>query len=544
MDFLILNETVASTWQRFLNGRRESLSRNSLSRELLQRWERVRALGVDPDGPEEVESIATPQQIRERREELDRLLVEGEEILETTAAAFSARHFLLLLADRDGMVITTLGGGEFADHARNVRLIEGAQWAEEIRGTNAIGTALAEKRPVVVSGYAHYERVNHSLICYSCPIRNPDGEVVAVLDATSFQSPLDPLAKYSISGAARAIEESWYQAVRQPSDPPRRPIYTGLPAPKKDPFGRLFGTDPALEKAKERSAKFARSSLPVLLLAETGTGKNLLAEAIHRAIDRSDGPFVSVNCGALTPSLLESELFGYGPGAFTGASPEGRKGRVAAAHQGTLFLDEVGEMSPSLQALLLRVLEDGSFNRVGELETQVVDIRLICATCRDLPAMVESGEFRSDLFYRIRGAPIGLPPLRQREDIVELAEHLLEGLCPPPGRPPGLSRDCQSWLQTHPWPGNIRELKTSLHHALILADGRDTLEIEDFPDASTSTSDRLPRADEPPVSAEESEKRAVLRARDAAQGNISEMARRLGVARTTVYRMLKRHGLR
>lgn len=644
MDFLILNEQEPNSWQRFLAG-----ARHALCNELAARWERVRNLGVNPDGVEKVESIVTAGELRNRRQQLGELLTISTPILESAAPGFSDGDFGLLLADADGVVLRMLGGGEFAPYARQTRLIEGADWSEEVRGTNAIGTALTEARPVVVAGCAHFERTNHDLICYSYPIRSPAGEVVAVLDATSHSRSINPLAKAAIAMTARAIEEAWRHAVltglgRSPQtmsnhlaslaepaffitpggaikghnriaddlvegspptiqqtlslswsslrgaidagqdkltlapsergDGPQRvelePIFDGpdligmvvvviegpaqrvesTSAPSRPPaFAKIVGHDPTLLDSLEVAGRFARSSLPVLILAETGTGKELMAHAIHHASQRRDGPFVTVNCGALTPSLLESELFGYGPGAFTGASPEGRMGRLAAADQGTLFLDEVGEMSPELQTLLLRVLEGGTYTRVGELETRHSDIRLICATCRDLPAMVDGGTFRKDLFYRIRGACLTLPPLRDRRDITDLATHLLTQLCEDlEVPPPGFADSAIEWLTTYTWPGNVRELKNALHHALVLAGESGPLAREHFPhplleeaQASAAPTDK---ADSPGHSIDDAERRALVKAYEATEGNISAIARRLDVARSTVYRMLKRHNLR
>ena len=177
----------------------------------------------------------------------------------------------------------------------------------------------------------------------------------------------------------------------------------------RSPF-RTSGDDPT-SRPKLAAERFARTRLPILLLAETGTGKDLLARAIHGASPRRDRPFVAINCGALSPHLLESELFGYAPGAFTDARREGHEGKIGAARGGTLFLDEVAEMPGPLQALLLRVLEDGTYFRVGESVPRQADVRLICATCRDLPGMVEDGAFRRDLFFRIAGATLTLPPV-------------------------------------------------------------------------------------------------------------------------------------
>jgi len=305
-------------------------------------------------------------------------------------------------------------------------------------------------------------------------------------------------------------------------------------------FAAIAGSDPAIVNARERAAKFAQSELPVLLLAETGTGKELFARAVHAASARAKGPFVAVNCGALTGSLLESELFGYAPGAFTGARATGAHGKLAAAHGGTLFLDEVAEMPPALQAMLLRFLEDGAYFRLGDSVERRSDVRIIAATCRDLPAMVDEQRFRNDLYYRIRGATIRLPPLRERRDRSELARALLARLAERHGRKPAptLARSALSLIEANEWRGNVRELRTALEHALVLAGDAPELEAEHFPDDG-----RTPAIEREPLR-KLSERDALLRALDESAGNLSEAARLLGVARTTLYRMMQRHGVR
>ncbi|MFY0578096.1 sigma 54-interacting transcriptional regulator [Cystobacter fuscus] len=235
---------------------------------------------------------------------------------------------------------------------------------------------------------------------------------------------LHPVPHFDARGRPLAL------AVFVERDVPRsRPV-----DPLPDSFNVLLGSDPALRDAKQRAARVAGSSLPVLLLAETGTGKELLARAIHEASGNASGPFLALNCGALPAGLLEAELFGYAPGAFTGALAAGSKGKLGVVDGGTLFLDEIGEMPESLQALLLRVLDDGHYFRLGETKPRESRFRLISATCRDLPAMVEAGKFRRDLYYRIRGAVLSLPPLRRRTDKTELARALVEKLAREQGR--------------------------------------------------------------------------------------------------------------
>jgi transcriptional regulator with PAS, ATPase and Fis domain len=243
---------------------------------------------------------------------------------------------------------------------------------------------------------------------------------------------LDPIAGapgHTLAVVVHLEPEHTGRQVQRRSSAPPPPSIAAHPA-----FAPILARDENVAQAKEQAARFAATPLPILLLAETGTGKELFAHAIHEASTRASGPFVPVNCGSLAPSLLEAELFGYAPGAFTGAARGGAEGRLGAAHGGTLFLDEAAEMPDALQAALLRVLDDGVYHRVGEARARRTDFRLICATCRDLAALVQSGAFRRDLFYRIQGACVTIPPLRERTDRVWLAEALLAQLAPPPLR--------------------------------------------------------------------------------------------------------------
>jgi transcriptional regulator with PAS, ATPase and Fis domain len=305
------------------------------------------------------------------------------------------------------------------------------------------------------------------------------------------------------------------------------------------------GHDAALVTAKTSAAKFARTDLPVLLLAETGTGKELFARAIHAGSARAKGPFVAINCGAIPETLVASELFGHGAGAFTGARAQGQSGRVAAAAGGTLFLDEIAELPLSAQAALLRFLEDGTFRRVGETEERRVDVRLVCATCRDLGAMVESGSFRRDLFFRIKGARLTLPALRDRSDVRELVAELLVRVAPK-GRRFVLSPEAADTLVRHEWPGNVRELKTALQYATALAEDGE-IRVEHLPeDVMTEAVPRSANgheAQEATPSRRLAEREALRMALDRARGNMSEAARQLGVARSTLYRMIVRHGV-
>ena len=244
---------------------------------------------------------------------------------------------------------------------------------------------------------------------------------------------------------------------------------------------RLVGQSPEIERVRKLISKVAPTDSTVLVLGETGTGKELVARAVHDQSLRADHPFVAVNCGALPESLIESELFGHRKGAFTGAD-EHRTGLFEVADGGTLFLDEIGELPKAMQAKLLRFLESGEIRRVGENQSFTVDVRVVCATHRNLEQMVAEGEFREDLMFRINTFEIRLPPLRDRlDDIDELAQHLARRLRPQvPADKPLLDDDAIQLLKQHVWPGNVRELANVIEHAAIICEG-DRITADDLP---------------------------------------------------------------
>jgi DNA-binding NtrC family response regulator len=234
----------------------------------------------------------------------------------------------------------------------------------------------------------------------------------------------------------------------------------------------MIGTGPAMREVFRLTRRVADSAATVLLLGETGTGKELIARAVHELSPRRTGPFIRVNCGALSESLLESELFGHVKGAFTNAF-EGRTGRFEAAHGGTIFLDEVNSMSPTLQVKLLRVLQEHEFERVGDTRTITVDCRIVAATNRDLAELAESGKFREDLYFRLNVLPIYLPPLREHpEDIPALAAHFVAKYAAENSRSVAeIASEALVYLRSYTWPGNVRELENYIERAIVLAEG-------------------------------------------------------------------------
>jgi len=243
----------------------------------------------------------------------------------------------------------------------------------------------------------------------------------------------------------------------------------------------MVGQSPAMREVYRLTRQVAATSATVLLTGETGTGKELIARAVHELSPRATGPFIRVNCGALSESLLESELFGHVKGAFTSAV-ENRTGRFEAAHTGTIFLDEINSVSYKLQVKLLRVLQEHEFERVGDTRTIKVDCRIVAATNRDLLDEIEAGRFREDLYYRLNVIPINLPPLRERqEDIADLVRFFVENYARDAGRPiPNIAPETMQELKQYPWPGNVRELQNYVERAIVLATD-DHLDLELFP---------------------------------------------------------------
>ena len=305
-------------------------------------------------------------------------------------------------------------------------------------------------------------------------------------------------------------------------------------------FGNIVGKSPALAHVISQACKVAATDVAVLINGETGTGKELFAQAIHNASHRSAGAFLALNCSAFSRELLESELFGYKEGAFTGAVKD-KRGLLEEANHGTVFLDEIGEMALELQSKLLRVLETGEFVKVGDTKTTRVDVRIISATNRNLKEEIANGRFREDLYFRLSVFRIELPPLRQRlEDILLLAQHFAERFSKQIGCPvPALSPDAKSLFLSYPWPGNVREMMNTMEHALIVCDSevtREDLPIDMLSDeSSTQVDDSL--------DLKSVERNHIIKVLHHTHGNKTETARLLKIGLTTLYRKIEEYGI-
>ncbi|MGC9270312.1 sigma-54-dependent Fis family transcriptional regulator [Acidiphilium sp.] len=321
----------------------------------------------------------------------------------------------------------------------------------------------------------------------------------------------------------------------KPTPPRPTPRPTRPPAPT---LANFAGTDPIMIENVWRAERVMNRDITLLLLGETGTGKDSFARAIHRASDRRNAPFIAMSCAAIPEALIESELFGYEPGAFTGARTGGMRGKAIAAHTGTLFLDEIGDMPLAIQARLLRLLEEKEIVPLGSSTPIPVDIRVISATHRDLDTLIAQGEFRMDLFYRLNGVTLTMPPLRSRTDRVAL----IEKICHEESAA-GIAPDAWQSLLAHSWPGNIRELRNTLRTAIAFADGG-AIECAHLPALHTRPPVSARLAASPQLPAQSGEAAQLTAALERHHWRVAATATALGISRNTLYRKMNRYGLK
>ena len=304
-----------------------------------------------------------------------------------------------------------------------------------------------------------------------------------------------------------------------------------------DPF---IGTSTAIRRLMEEARRVLDTESPILIEGETGSGKGVLANWLHANGPRAEEALVDLNCAGLSREFLETELFGHGKGAFTGAAAS-KMGLLEAANRGTVFLDEIGDIDPAVQPTLLKVIEDKKFRRLGEVQDRRVDVHLVAATHHYLGRLVAEGRFRADLYFRLNAIPLAVPPLRQRiEDIPAIAEKLLEGLGRETGRAFSLSPAAAEALRAHPWPGNVREMRNVLERAVLLGNGPvlgpENLRFDSGGMAGAPALD-------PRLKLAELERRAIVAALREENGRVPAAAARLGIPRSTLYQKLKQHGI-
>lgn len=582
-------------------------------------------------------------------------------VMETLHEQIVNTQSMIVLTDAEGLILHSIGDDDFLRRAEKVALRPGANWAEERQGTNAIGTALAERCPTVVHGEQHYLAANRFLTCSSVPILDPYGDLIGVLDVTgdhrSYHQHTMALAKMSVqmienhlftntfretlqiafhgrpeflgtlmegiaaftcdgrflsanrsaqfqlglpltglrahtlsslfgltsaqlidrlrvsrdqhlslnlsNGAvvcahvefrrATRADHAWPPEEHRESRPAQRIASSPPAASALSKLSYLDTGDPQIAAVIAKVRKVIGKDIPILITGETGTGKELLAQAIHNDSPRRSGAFVAVNCASIPETLIESELFGYEEGAFTGARRKGAIGKLLQANGGTLFLDEIGDMPYPLQVRLLRVLQERLVNPLGSAKSIPVDIAIICATHRDLRDMIVQNRFREDLYYRLNGLVVKLPPLRERTDLSAVIQKMLQSASSESadGQRLSVADEVMTLFEQCAWPGNFRQLGNLLRTAAAMVDADGELRREHLPDdffddvrsaaaAPVATTDTLPLSS---GRLEDVAANAIAQAVAQHGGNVSAAARALGVSRNTIYRKLPPHGL-
>lgn len=599
-------------------------------------------------------------------------------VMETLYDQIANTHSMVLLTSSRGMVLHSLGDNDFLEKASRVALTTGADWSEQSKGTNAIGTALSEQEALTVHGSQHYLNANKFLTCSCAPIFDPHGQVIGALDVTGDQRSFHQHTLALVRMSAQMIENHMFadifpKAIRihfhtrseflgtlvegiAVFSPEGRFISAnrsaqfqiGLPfsALKAHTFSSLFGIpisslfelfsgtmptpkqlvlhngvtvwcraklkssapwsavgetgsnaqtgsgqhvaaaeeaprampprkphlstlqyldtgDPQVSSVIHKLRMVSGKDIPVMILGETGTGKDLLAQAIHGDSPRSGQPFVSVNCASIPETLIESELFGYEEGAFTGARKKGAIGKILQANGGTLFLDEIGDMPKHLQARLLRVLQERRVSPLGAGKEVDVDIAVVCATHKNLKDMIARGDFREDLYYRLNGLVVRLPALRERSDFELVVRKILKTLCEN-GQNIQLSPEVLDLFKRYHWPGNFRQLHNLLRTAVVMVGCSGDIQVSHLPDdfleelqltpPSHVMPMPIPQALPPlvtlpvtPAEMKEASQADGQRLQDVAlsamaqmlrlhKGNVSAAAKALGVSRNTIYR--------
>jgi sigma-54 dependent transcriptional regulator, acetoin dehydrogenase operon transcriptional activator AcoR len=622
-------------------------------------WQRCRQIGIDHSSQPSFDPLSR-QELEAARERNRVLAAQALPVMEGLYRQIVDTESMILLTDASGLILHSFGDDGFLRRAEKVALQAGVVWSEASKGTNAIGTSIADRAPRLVHGAEHFVEANHVLTCSAVPILDPRGELVGVLDvsgdwrgyqrhtmalvqmsagliennlfngafpsgvtlrfharaeligtlfegiavfdaegrfvtanrsavfqlgsplaelsrrtfASLFGMPLPALLGNATARSGHPVTLSLPTGVRVPArldigadlrakhrpigerraeaDRPANPTTTreGHTCRESVRLGELESGDPQIASVVSQVRKVIGRDIPILIQGETGTGKELFARAIHAESPRAEAPFVAVNCASIPEGLIESELFGYEEGAFTGASKRGYAGRILLADGGTLFLDEIGDMPLNLQARLLRVLQERVVVPLGGVRARPVDIAIICATHRRLKEAIAEGRFREDLYYRLNGLQVKLPALRQRTDLAELVAQMIEQLgCD--ARRVKASPEVLELFGRHRWPGNLRQLSSLLRTALAMLDGEDVIEERHLPedfleDVGVQSTAQAP-ADVPaaPVKAatlEQQESEAIRAALRSHGGNVSAAARALGVSRNTIYRRLAATG--
>ncbi|WP_158555787.1 sigma-54-dependent Fis family transcriptional regulator [Peribacillus glennii] len=446
-------------------------------------------------------------------------------------------NFIFVLNDNKGNVLDVRGDKEVVQMAKKSNFEIGANRSESA-GTNAISIAISTGKPIQLGGPEHYNVNFHQWTCTSAPIHDTKGKLIGVLTLSGHFSLKHKHTLGMVVSLAKAIEKelSFKEKIfnkEKPINNFQRYNFT---------FEDIIGNSESIMSAIEMAKIVSKTDTRIVVEGESGTGKEMFVQAIHNASSFREGPFVAVNCGAIPDQLIESELFGYEEGSFTGAKKGGKQGKFELANGGTLFLDEINSMSADMQVKLLRVLQQNEITRVGGIDPIKVKVRVIAASNEPLENLVEQDDFRRDLFYRLGIIVIEVPPLRDRkEDIPELFSYLLKKICDRLGlKAMDFDHTILTYLKSYQWPGNIRELENYIERAVVLAQ-RKTITVEHFPKKIIQKT--VFQDSEELSTLEVVERQSIKQALDTFEGNISKASKMLGITRKTLYKKIKDYNL-
>ncbi|WP_417560128.1 sigma-54-dependent Fis family transcriptional regulator [Marinomonas sp.] len=613
-------------------------------------WQRcLSEYGLDPSQPRPAR-IVTHQILREHQDSVDEFLNVARAGVEQLYTQIAGLGYVLLLSDYRGITVQFLGSKNDDERLHRAGLYLGADWSEQYAGTCAVGTCIQEQQALTCHRVDHFDSSHIGLTCTAAPIKDPSGQLLAVLDISALDSSRTPdsqnFALHLTQLYARLIEDAYFlrryrhslifkcdqsrelvqvngqclfalnedgevlaantagrsllsqchiidlptvylptllecqwrdivsinyeskdgirafrlsgtqqtlfgMLIEPATSVPYQPQLSQILATQEESVPQLDGLsadDPAMRKTISLAKRLRHRDMNLLILGDTGTGKEVLAQAIHDTSHRALKPYIAVNCAAIPESLIESELFGYAPGTFTGGRAKGAKGLIQLASGGTLFLDEIGDMPLHLQTRLLRVLAEGQVMPLGSLQAIDVDVRVLAATHCNLAQLIKEGRFREDLFYRINGATLNLPTLKARADKPYLIQMLLKKINPAVR----LRADAMSALLAYEWPGNIRQLVNTLTFADAICE-TDEISIQHLPEEFFVHQNGLvePLIPLHPItptyegcqklSNDDSEQQFLLNLLRQQRWNVSAVAKQLGVSRPTVYRRMTKH---
>ncbi|MGI6225069.1 MAG: sigma-54-dependent Fis family transcriptional regulator [Peptococcales bacterium] len=516
---------LANAWQKFItNGEIDK----SLAPEVVNSWLRCKD-NLNPLQKAPLDKLEQ-HRINELLDKYQLLLHVAIPIMEDLYLSIKGSGFSVILTNNEGYILKVIGDPSFLKRSNKVYLSEGVNWHEDVKGTNAIAIALEEQKPVTIFAHEHFFQENHFLTCSAAPIFDANNNLIGILDISGNFEKAHPHNLGLALAAAKAIQNKLViKNIKTKKD-------FAVSHHAKYDFDFIIGRSQKILDAIKLAKRAAQSDSIVLLQGESGTGKELFAHAIHNQSLRKENPFIPLNCGAIPETLIESEFFGYEPGAFTGAKAQGQIGKFELANNGTLFLDEISELPIESQTTLLRVLQDHTITRIGGIKPVPIDVRIITATNKNLQEEIQKGKFRLDLFYRINVINIDIPPLRERpEDIDILTHYYLSKL----GNKfhhsfVKVSPEVRDIFLHYQWPGNVRELINILERALHLID-EDLILPEHLPQQLKNVQNSKS------LLLENVEERLIRSALLETGNNISQAAELLGIGRATLYRKLEKY---